>query len=84
MEFYLLALRSLTYAQRGREVLAGAGIRAGIVKTPAVVSPKGCSHSLKLKSRDAQRGVQVLRSEGVKIEKIFAATAAGNFLEVTL
>ncbi|MBQ9980469.1 MAG: DUF3343 domain-containing protein [Oscillospiraceae bacterium] len=84
MEFYLLALRSLTYAQRARDILGAAGIRAAVIKTPSGVSPKGCSHSLKVRSQEAARAAAHLRSQGINIEKIFAATGSGNYLEVPL
>jgi hypothetical protein len=84
MEYYLLALRSLTYAQRAQELLDKGNIQSRLLKTPSGVSPKGCSHSLRVMPESAKAAASYLRGEGIRIEKVFATTEGRHFVEVNL
>lgn len=82
MENYLLALRSLTYAQKAQEILNRVKIPSRLMRTPSEVSPKGCSHSLRVTSGNICGAVLQLRGEGVKIEKAFATSDGICYIEV--
>ena len=51
MVYYLIVCRSLTYAQRTASALERAGITAHILRSPKMISGKGCSHSVKVSER---------------------------------
>ena len=84
MDYYLLALRNLTYALRAQELLDKENIRSKLLKTPSGVSPKGCSHSLRVRPEDARAAATHLRGEGIRIEKVFATVDGQHFAEVNL
>ena len=48
--YYLIMCRSLTYAQRVANTLERAGIPARILRSPAEISPRGCSYSVRVGS----------------------------------
>lgn len=48
MEKYVIAFRSVTPAQRGRQILAAAGIDCLLMRTPRSLEPRGCGYCLKV------------------------------------
>lgn len=50
MDYYLFIARSITQAQHMAHVLANCGIRAAVLRTPASLSERGCSHAVKIRA----------------------------------
>lgn len=57
---YLIMCRSLTYAQRVSNALGRAGIPARVLRSPAEISPNGCSYSVRITARNLSRSLIVL------------------------
>lgn len=63
--FYLLLCRSLTYAQRTSRLLEHKGITASVTKAPKAESPHGCSYGVKIRARDSERSLALLKDAGL-------------------
>ena len=77
MEYYLLIARSITYAQRMQRALRQAGIPSGILRAPAQVNPKGCSHAVRIGPEDLARVQNVLSAAKLQPNHIYAKTQQG-------
>lgn len=65
-----IMLSSITYAMRGKELLAHYGIKAFMEKTPSEVSGCGCGYSLRVKG-DVDRAVTILKGAGIEVRKVY-------------
>ena len=84
MKFYYITFRSVTFAQRGEQVLNKAGIRCTLQRTPKWMESQGCGYSLRIWTADVTSGVELLRSEGVPLRKVYVQRGDGALEEVTL
>lgn len=84
MKFYYITFRSVTFAQRGEQVLNKAGIRCTLQRTPRWMESQGCGYSLRIWTADVTSGVELLRSEGVPMRKVYVQREDGALEEVTL
>ncbi|MBP5288563.1 MAG: DUF3343 domain-containing protein [Clostridia bacterium] len=66
MQILSLSCPSVTYAQKGRRILAQAGIKARIIRR----SRFGCSYGLECASADPEEVLSLLRGKGVPCEVI--------------
>ncbi|MBO4452477.1 MAG: DUF3343 domain-containing protein [Clostridia bacterium] len=62
-----IVLSSITYALKARDILAGHGIRAEIVRSRAVKSVRGCGYGLSLDPALLSAAQALLASEGVPV-----------------
>lgn len=62
----LIMVSSITYAMKGRQILAKYGIRSDIVRTPSQIRGNSCGYSLYVPTRtdEAQR---ILESAGIRV-----------------
>ena len=84
MKFYYITFRSVTHAQRGERVLQNAGIRCTLQRTPRWMEVQGCGYSLRLWTKDAAPGVDVLRRAGVPLRKVYVQMEDGVLEEMAL
>lgn len=82
MVYYYIVCRSLTYAQRTANVLSLAGITGYIQRSPAAISTKGCSHSVRISQKDLSAALQALKRANLTPEKVFVSREAGGYREV--
>jgi len=80
--FYLIMCRSLTYAQRVANTLERAGIPARILRSPAEISPKGCSYSVRVGSRQLARSLTVLNQKKLPYLGIYVGGGGLGYREV--
>lgn len=78
---WLITFRSITYAQRGQQVLQGAGIDCRLRRTPKELSGRGCGYGLAIRGRDALAAAELLREKEVPFNKTFAQSADGRMEE---
>ena len=71
MKFYFITFRSVTFAQRGEQVLNKAGIRCTLQRTPRWMESQGCGYSLRIWTADVKASVELLRDEGVPMRKVY-------------
>ena len=84
MKFYYVTFRSVTFAQRGEQVLKAEGIQATLLRTPKWMEAQGCGYSLRLWTRDMDAVVEILRKHKVMMRKVYIQREDGNLEEVTL
>ena len=84
MKFYYITFRSVTFAQRGELVLNKAGIRCTLQRTPKWMETQGCGYSLRIWTADAAASVELLRSEGIPMRKVYVQRGDGTLEEVSL
>ena len=82
--YYLLMCRSLTYGQRVANVLERAGIPARLMRSPAEISPTGCSYSVKVAARNLSRAMTVLNRTGLPYLGIYVGSNGYGYQEVTV
>ena len=84
MTYYLIVCRSLTFAQRTAAALERSGVPAHILRTPAAISPKGCSHSVKIAQRRLTQALVALKRADLTPGQIYLTQGDGSFREVSL
>ena len=50
MKIYYITFRSVTFAQRGEQLLQKSGIRAALLRTPKWMESQGCGYSLRIRT----------------------------------
>jgi hypothetical protein len=84
MKFYFITFRSVTFAQRGEQVLNKAGIRCTLQRTPRWMESQGCGYSLRIWTADVKASVELLREEGVPMRKVYVQGDNGVLEEVAV
>ncbi|MEE1326986.1 MAG: DUF3343 domain-containing protein [Oscillospiraceae bacterium] len=84
MKFYFITFRSVTFAQRGEQVLNKAGIRCTLQRTPRWMESQGCGYSLRIWTADVKASVELLRDEGVPMRKVYVQGDNGVLEEVAV
>jgi hypothetical protein len=84
MRSICVTFRSVTLAQRGERTLRQAGVDTVLQRTPRWMEERGCGYCLRLRPRDAPRGVQLLRTAGVAFNKVLSTSEQGSVEELTL
>ena len=79
---YLIMCRSLTYAQRVANALERAGIGARVLRSPAEISPSGCSYSVRFAQRNLSRVMTVLNRSRLPHLGIYVDTMDYGYQEV--
>ncbi|MBR2490290.1 MAG: DUF3343 domain-containing protein [Ruminiclostridium sp.] len=82
--YYLIMCRSLTYAQRVAGTLERAGIPARILRSPAEISPRGCSYSVRVGGRNLSRTLTVLAQKKLPYLGIYVGQRGEGYREVEL
>ncbi len=75
-------MSSLTVATQAQRILTGASIPATVVKTPASLSPRGCSNSVKVNALVLQRSKKLLERKGIRYLKLFVSEDGVRYKEV--
>lgn len=84
MKFYYITFRSVTFAQRGEQVLQRSGIRSSLLRTPKWMEAQGCGYSLRIWTDDVGRAVKLLRENKVPMRKVYAQMTDGTLEETTV
>ena len=81
--YYLIMCRSLTYAQRVSNALERAGIPSRVLRSPAEISPRGCSYSVRLSARHLSRALTVLNQRRLPYSGVYVSGPGyGGYREV--
>ena len=84
MKFYYITFRSVTFAQRGEQILQENNIRCTLLRTPKWMEQQGCGYSLRVQSHQAAQCAQLLREEKVEFRKIYLLRENGKGEELLL
>ena len=82
LNHYLIVYRSVTQAQMAGRTLTRAGIVNQIQRTPAGLTERGCSYSVRVPERYIQQAVGLLRGMRPSYYKIFQSSG-GSYSEAT-
>ena len=83
MNHYLIIYRSITQAQLAGRILDRAGVIYQIQRTPAGLTERGCSYSVRVPERYIRRALDQLRDIRPAFYKIFRSLD-GEYLEAAL
>ena len=84
MVYYLIMCRSLTYAQKILRTLERAGLSAFLIRSPAEISPSGCSHCVKISQQNLERVLALLRQFQLPYIGIYVGSTESGYQEVEL
>ena len=84
MMYYLLICRSLTYAQRAKQILESAGITATVTRVPQEITTEGCGYCVKVAGRHFIDALTILKNIETYPKRVFAIYDDGTFIEVTV
>ena len=81
MRFYYITFRSVTFAQRGEKILAAAGIRCSLLRTPRWMEEQGCGYCLRLWTDSPTAAVDLLKKNRVQMRKLYLQLSDGQLEE---
>lgn len=84
MNVYYITFRSVTFAQRGEEILRRGGISSVLQRTPRWMEEQGCGYCLRLRTDDVQTGATLLRGSRIPFRKIYLQQPEGNVEELAV
>ena len=84
MKFYYVTFRSVTFAQRGEQVLTKAGIHCTLLRTPKWMEAQGCSYSLRLWTGNLAEVMDVLRKNRVMLRSVYIQQPDGTLEELVV
>ena len=84
MNVYYITFRSVTFAQRGEEILRRGGISSVLQRTPRWMEEQGCGYCLRLWAKELKPAAELLVREGVPFRKLYVQKESGELEEVTL
>ncbi len=84
MKVYYFTFRSVTFAQRGEQILKKAGVRADLMRTPKWMESQGCGYSLRIRTSDLLAVSSLLREKGIVFRRVYMQKEDGSLEEVAL
>ena len=84
MNVFFITFRSVTFAQRGEEILRRGGISSVLQRTPRWMEEQGCGYCLRLRTDDVQTGATLLRGSRIPFRKIYLQQPEGNVEELAV
>ena len=84
MRSCFITFRSVTPAQRGEGLLRRSGVNCTLQRTPRWMEEQGCGYSLRLRHRDLEQAVKMLKDGGIVYRKVYLYGENGSFEEMEL
>ena len=84
MKFYYITFRSVTFAQRGEQVLKQGGYHGTLLRTPKWMESQGCGYSIRIWTNDIQGAMALLRKHKVMLRKLYIQQPDGTLEEYPL
>ena len=69
----IFVLSSVTYAMKGRDLLAESGIPSVLTRSAAIRKVRGCGYGLQVKSSLRERAEAILKKAGIALQGIVPA-----------
>ena len=82
MSISFITFRSVTFAQRGEELLRKNGIFCILQRTPKWMEKQGCGYCLRLRQKDYEQAATLLRQNQVLFRKVYLRDDSGEIKEV--
>ena len=84
MRIFYITFRSVTYAQRGEQILQEAGIRCTLQRTPRWMERQGCGYCLRLWTKEVNPAVSLLQKQQIPYRKVYIQGRDGQLEEITV
>ena len=84
MNYCYITFRSITYGQQGERLIQSKKIQSVLLRTPGWMEKKGCGYCLRLRRRDAEEAVRILRENGVDFRRVYRKVEDGSWKEMAL
>lgn len=84
MRFYYISFRSVTFAQRGEQILKEKGYRCTLQRTPRWMESQGCGYALRVWTKDIHEAAELLQREKVPLRRIYLQQKDGQLEELPL
>ena len=84
MDSVYITFRSVTYAQRGEQVLRSAGIGCTLQRTPGWMELQGCGYCLRLQEKWVRRAVELLQHNKVPMRRVYVHGSHEEMKELVL
>lgn len=81
MKIYYITFRSVTFAQRGEDLLTKEGWRCTLQRTPRWMEAQGCGYALRVWSKEITDAVELLRSRGIPLRRVYIQRYDGQLEE---
>ena len=78
MQYYIIMLRSLTYAQRAARALERMGFFVSVTKAPQELAQTGCHYGVKIRAGDLDDALAVLERAGHQTGRIIGLDDGGR------
>ncbi len=81
MNHYYITFRSVTFAQRGEQLLGRGGVRCSLQRTPRWMEEQGCGYALRVWTTDISQAVELLRKGKVPLRRVYLQKEDGQLEE---
>lgn len=79
---YIFTFRSLTGAQKARELLSAGNVFSSVMRAPKRLSAQGCGYVLRVSAANGRRALAVLRGGGASFGHLYRLFHDGRIEEV--
>ena len=82
MKAFFITFRSITYAQRGEQVLSRAGLKCHMRRTPRWMEERGCGYGVEVTMGNLADGLKILKQQGIPWRKTWLLHPEGEVEEL--
>lgn len=84
MKYYYITFRSVTFAQRGEQILNRGGVRCSLQRTPRWMEEQGCGYALRVWAKEITPAVELLRQGKVPLRRVYLQMEDGQLEELEI
>ena len=84
MKYYYITFRSVTFAQRGEQLLGRGGVRCSLQRTPRWMEEQGCGYALRVWAKEITPAVELLRQGKVPLRRGYLQMEDGQLEELEI
>ena len=84
MKLYYITFRSVTFAQRAEKLLNTRDIHCDLQRTPRWMEAQGCGYALRIRTREPETVVRLLKNHNVPMRRIYLQREDGELEEMTV
>ena len=84
MKYYYITFRSVTFAQRGEQIISRSGMRCTLQRTPRWMEEQGCGYALRVWAKEITPAVELLRQGKVSLRRVYLQMDDGQLEELEI
>ena len=84
MKYYYITFRSVTFAQRGEQIISRSGMRCTLQRTPRWMEEQGCGYALRVWAKEITPAVELLRLGKVPLRRVYLQMDDGQLEELEI